>query len=153
MKRVEVKLNLDAVAPLLDVIKATADELEPRLAVEPQVPVAEDEDFAADWRRELLAGQKSDLDVLLGLFDSDFFASGVIALDEVNCESILRSCAALRLRLRERRLAQLEDERLEAGEIDLESLPDAVQRAFAAYVFLATLQEVIVHHLDPTAAE
>lgn len=153
MKRVEVKLNLDAVAPLLDVIKATADELEPRLAVEPQVPVAEDEDFAADWRRELLAGQKSDLDVLLGLFDSDFFASGVIALDEVNCESILRSSAAVRLRLRERHLAQLEDERLEAGEIDLESLPDAVQRAFAAYVFLATLQEVIVHHLDPTAAE
>ena len=34
MKRVEVKLHLEVVAPLLDVIKAVADELEPRLALD-----------------------------------------------------------------------------------------------------------------------
>lgn len=45
MKRVEVKLNLDAVAPLLDVMKSAADTLEPRLAVDPHVPEAES-DFA-----------------------------------------------------------------------------------------------------------
>jgi hypothetical protein len=38
MKRVEVKLNLEAVAPLLDVIKDAADDLRPALAVDPQVP-------------------------------------------------------------------------------------------------------------------
>ena len=56
MKRVEVKLNLEAVAPLLDAIKAAADELQPTLAVTPQVPDLEEE-FAADWRQELLQNQ------------------------------------------------------------------------------------------------
>jgi hypothetical protein len=152
MKRVEVKLNLDAVAPLLDMMKSVADELETRPAVEQQAP-ENDEEFASEWRRELLEGQTSDLGVLLGMFGSDFFATGVIALDPVNAEPILRASAAIRLKLRERHLAALEDETLESGEIDLESQPDAVQRAFAAYVFLATLQEVIVQHLDPTVME
>lgn len=152
MKRVEVKLNLDAVAPLLDMMKSVADELETRPAVEQQAP-ENDEEFASEWRRELLEGQTSDLGVLLGMFGSDFFATGVIALDPVNAEPILRASAAIRLKLRERHLAALEDETLESGEIDLEAQPDAVQRAFAAYVFLATLQEVIVQHLDPTVME
>lgn len=152
MKRVEVKLNLDAVAPLLDVIKATADQLEPELAIDPQVPEHDDE-FAAEWKSELLAGQRSDLAVLLGLFDAQFFATGMIALDPENAEQILRATAALRLRIRAAHLEELEDESLEAGEISLGSLPEEQQRAFAAYVFLATLQEVVVQHLDPSAAE
>lgn len=152
MKRVEVKLNLDAVAPLLDVIKAAADELAPRLAVDPQVP-EHDAEFADEWKRELLAHQKGDLGVLLGLFNSEFFSTGVIALDPTNSESILRASAAIRLKLREVHLKGLEDESLESGEIDVDELPELTQRAFAAYVFLATLQEVIVQHLDPTVME
>ncbi|MBA3850428.1 MAG: hypothetical protein C0502_10620 [Opitutus sp.] len=152
MKRVEVKLNLDAVAPLLDVIKSAADRLGPRLAVAPQVP-EHDAEFAEAWKRELLAAQQSDVGMLLGLFGADFFASGVIGLDPTNSEAILRASAAIRLELRERHLKDLEDESLESGEIDVEALPEATQRAFAAYVFLATLQEVIVQHLDPTVME
>jgi hypothetical protein len=72
MKRVEVKLNLEAVAPLLDAIKAAADELQPTLAVTPQVPDLEEE-FAEDWRQELLQTPRSDLDILLSLFGTDFF--------------------------------------------------------------------------------
>lgn len=152
MKRVEVKLNLDAVAPLLDVMKGAADALEPRLAVDPHVPEA-DVDFADTWKSELLEGQKTDLATLMGLFDSEFFATGVIALDPTNCESILRACSAIRLRLREEHLKNLDDEHLESGEIPLDELPELQRRAFAAYVFLATLQEVIVQHLDPTVME
>jgi hypothetical protein len=152
MKRVEIKLNLDAVAPLLDAIKAAADELTPELATDAQVPEA-DPELAAAWRHELLQGQRGDLGVLLGLFNSDFFVSGVIVLDADNAEQILRASAAIRLKLRELHLQELEDESLETGEIDLEALPGEQQRAFAAYVFLATLQEVIVQHLDPTALE
>jgi hypothetical protein len=152
MKRVEVKLNLDAVAPLLDVIKGAADQLEPRLAAEPQVP-EHDAEFADEWRRELLASQRSDIGVLLGLFGSEFFSNGVIALDPTNCEAILRAAAAIRLRLRDMHLKDFEDENLEAGDIELEDLSEVTQRAFAAYVFLATLQEVIVQHLDPTVLE
>lgn len=150
MKRVEVKLNLDAVAPLLDVMKATADQLEPMLAIDPQVP---DEEFTDTWKQELLAGQSSDLAVLLGLFDSEFFATGVIALDPSNAEPILRACAAIRLKLRDEFFKDLEEEHLEAGDIDVDDFAEPLRRAFAAYVFLATLQEVIVQHLDPTVME
>lgn len=152
MKRVEIKLNLDAVAPLLDAIKAAADELTPVLAIDAQVPEA-DEELAEAWRQELLQGQSGDLGVLLGLFNSDFFGTGVIVLDPDNAEPILRASAAVRLKLRQLHLEGLEDESLESGEIDLDALPEAQQRAFAAYVFLATLQEVIVQHLDPTVLE
>jgi hypothetical protein len=152
MKRVEVRLNLDAVAPLLDMMKSVADELQSRPTVELALPEP-DEEIAAEWRRELVEGQTGDLGVLLGMFGVDFFSTGVIALDPVNAEPILRAAAAVRLKLRERHLAALEDDTLESGEIDLEAQSETVQRAFAAYVFLATLQEVIVQHLDPTVLE
>jgi hypothetical protein len=50
MKRVEVKLNLEAVAPLLDVIKAAADDLQPTLAIQAQVP-EHDAEFAENCSR------------------------------------------------------------------------------------------------------
>ena len=152
MKRVEVKLNLEVVAPLLDVIKGAADDLWPTLAVAPQVP-EHDAEFADDWKRELLEGQNSDIGVFLALFGSEFFVTGAVALDETNSEAILRACTAVRLRLRERHLRTLEDESLETGEVPEAELTGARREAFAAYVFLATLQELIVQHLDPTVLE
>lgn len=152
MKRIEVKLNLYAVAPLLDVMKAAADELEPALAIEARVP-SQDTEFADSWRAELLAGQRSDLALMLGMFDVDFFATGLMALDPTNAEPILRACSAIRLHLRVVHLQGLDDEQLEAGSIALESLSEIQGRAFAAYAFLATLQEIIVQHLDPTLSD
>jgi hypothetical protein len=152
MKRVEVKLNLEAVAPLLDVIKVAADDLGPRLAIDVPAPGG-DGDFHREWASELLGGQGADIRVLLALFGSEFFTSGVIALDPTNCEPVLRACSALRLRLREAHLKPLGDENLETGELPLEEMPDEQRKAFAAYVFLATLQELLVLHLDPTILE
>jgi len=152
MKRVEVKLNLEAVAPLLDVIKDAADDLQPALAVAPHVP-DHDTEFADGWKRELLQGQNGDIEVFLALFGSEFFTSGVLPLDPTNSEAILRTCSAIRLRLRAKHLEPLGDEALESGEVPLDDLPEAQRRAFAAYVFLATLQELIVQHLDPTVLE
>lgn len=152
MKRVEVKLNLEAVAPLLDVIKDAADDLGPAHAAVPRVP-DDDADFSDAWKRELLEGQNSDLAVFLSLFGSEFFASGMVPLDANNREAILRACSAVRLRLREKHLKALGDEALESGEVPLADLPEIQHKAFAAYVFLATLQELIVQHLDPTGLE
>ena len=149
MKRVEVKLNLEAVAPLLDVIKDAADDLRPTLAINPVVP-DEDEDFSNEWKKELLEGQNNDLGAFLSLFGAEFFISGMVPLDASNREAILRACSAVRLRLRAKHLKTLDDEALESGEATLDDLSDIQQRAFAAYVFLATLQELIVQHLDPT---
>lgn len=152
MKRVEVRLNLEAVAPLLDVIKGAADDLKPRLAVRQQAPEAEG-DFADEWNRELLQAQNADVDALLALFGSEFFAGGVIALDPTNAETILRAGAAIRLRLRELHLRALDDDALESSEVALEDLTEDQRKALAAYVFLATLQELIIQHLDPTVME
>jgi len=152
MKRVEVRLNLEAVAPLLDVIKEVADDLAPTLAVAPHLP-DHDTEFTADWKNELLQGQNSDIGVFLGLFGSDFFSTGVVPLDPTNSEAILRACSAVRLRLRAKHLEPLGDEALESSEVPLDDMSETQRKAFAAYVFLATLQELIVQHLDPTVLE
>lgn len=152
MKRVEVKLNLEAVAPLLDAIKDAADDLRPTLAVTPQVPEPEEE-FAAGWKHELLQSQNDDIAIFLGLFGREFFLTGIVPLDPTNSEAIIRACSAVRLRLRAKHLQSLGDETLESGGIPLEEMSAPQSRAFAAYLFLATLQELIVQHLDPTVLE
>ena len=152
MKRIEIKLHLEVVAPLLDVIKAVADDLEPRLALDLNVP-GEDNDFKEGWETELLAGQTSDIQMLLGMFDREFFSTGTIAFDPTNCEPILRACSALRLRLRETQLTALGDENLESNEVPLAEMSEEQRKVFATYVLLATLQELLVHHLDPNVPE
>ena len=53
-----------------------------------------------------------------------------------------------RLRLRERFLTALSEEVLESGDLEVESLEEPARRAFMCYLFLATLQELIIQHLD-----
>jgi hypothetical protein len=152
MKRIEVRLSLPVVAPLLDVIKAVSEVLEGKLAAPLEMGEV-DEDMRDVWREELLHSQNGEVAKLLALFDSEFFSNGVIALDEDNAEAILRACAAVRLRLREQYLKTLNDEALETGETQFEQLDEPVRKAFMAYVFLATLQELIIQHLDTSILE
>ena len=147
MKRIEVKLSLSVVAPLLDLMKASSDVLEAQIAA-PLTLDDIDADFRAEWKAELLAGQHEELRALMGLFNSDFFINGVVAFDEDNAEIIVRACSALRLRLRRHDLHTLGDEQLESGGVELENLPDALQKPFMCYVFLGTIQELIIQHLD-----
>lgn len=147
MKRIEVKLSLSVVAPLLDLMKASSDVLEAQIAA----PLSLDDidaDFRDEWKAELLEGQQEELHALMGLFNSDFFVNGVVAFDEDNAEIIVRACSALRLRLRRHDLKTLEDEQLESGGIELESLPEPLQKPYMCYIFLGTIQELIIQHLD-----
>src|SRR5437868_13433642 len=112
MKRIEVKLALPVVAPLLDVIKELADGLRKNLA-SPLGLTDLDPDFHDAWVGELLSAQNDDVHTLLALFDDEFFTEGVVAFDEENAEAIVRACAAVRLRLRERHLHKVGDETLE----------------------------------------
>jgi hypothetical protein len=98
MKRIEVKLSLSVVAPLLDLMKASSDVLEAQIAA-PLTLDDIDVDFRDEWKAELLKGQHEELHALMGLFNSDFFVNGVVAFDEENAEIIVRACSALRLRL------------------------------------------------------
>ena len=152
MKRIEVKLSLPVVAPLLDVMKAVADSLQTRLAV-PLDGVEVDDDMRDAWNSELVDTQNDGVRSLLALFDNAFFESGMIAFDEANAEPILRACAALRLHLRERHLKSFDDDSLETGEVEMEELPEPLRHVFMCYVFLATIQELIIQHLDSEILE
>jgi len=147
MKRIEVRLSLPVVAPLLDVIKTSADALNGRLAASVEAPEMEVE-YSDTWRSELLASQNTDVKTLLALFDSEFFTSGVVGFDEGNAEAIVRASAAIRLYLREHYLQPLGDETLESGDIEIDELQEPVRKAFMCYLFLATIQELIIQHLD-----
>ena len=149
MKRVEVKLSLLVVAPLLDVIKGLADDInrEPAIA---KPPKDLDGEFAEAWSRDLLGGQQNDVAVLLALFGEEFFLDGIVSFDQTNAEAIARACSAVRLLLRDRFLRPLADEALESGEVELTHLNSEVQKAFLCYLFLATIQELIIQHLDET---
>lgn len=152
MKRIEVKLSLPVVAPLLDVIKGVSDPLRNHLAA-PLAMTDLDAEFRDAWEADLVRSQAGDVEILLALFDENFFAEGVIALDEGNAEPVVRACAAVRLRLREHQLKALGDETLETSDLDLEDLEEPVRKAFMCYLFLATLQELIIQHLDSTILE
>lgn len=147
MKRIEVKLALPVVAPLLDVIKELADNLRKNLAAPLALKDLEPE-FHEAWADELLTTQNEEVRTLLALFDDNFFSEGVVAFDEENAEVIVRACAAVRLRLREKYLKPLGDETLESGDIDLHTLDEPLRKAFMCYLFLATIQELIIQHLD-----
>jgi hypothetical protein len=148
-RRVEVKLSLPVVAPLLDVIRELSAELEKTLAA-PQALHDLDQDFRGAWIGDLLDSQNGDLRALLSLFDGEFFTEGVVAFDETNAEPIVRACTAFRLQLRERRLKTLSDEALETGDVEMAGLDEPVRKAFMCYLFLATVQELIIQHLDST---
>jgi hypothetical protein len=152
MKRIEVKLSLPVVAPLLDVIRDLAEGLRKHLAA-PLALTDLDDEFRDAWVGELLSSQTDDVHTLLSLFGDDFFTEGVVAFDEENAEIILRACAAVRLRLRERYLKPMGDESLESGDVDLAALDEPLRKAFMCYLFLATVQELIIQHLDSTILE
>lgn len=154
MKRVDVRLSIPAVAPLLDLIKSVADELRIHLAV-PLALAEADAELAAVWRDDLLESQRDDCDRLFSLFDQEFFTEGVISFDRENAEAILRACAALRLRFRRTHLAQISDDLLEALEAtsDLGEWSPHEQKAFACFMFLDELQKIILKYLDPMVPE
>jgi hypothetical protein len=147
MKRIEVKLALPVVAPLLDVIRELGQGLEKELAA-PLGMADIDEDLREAWVSGLLSGQATEVQALLALFNDEFFSEGVVAFDEDNAETIVRACAAVRLRLREHYLKGLDDETLETGDMDLMALDEPLRKAFMCYLFLATIQELIIQHLD-----
>jgi len=150
MKKIEIKLSQPVVAPLLDFVKPLADGLRDELPFEPQFPDA-DPQFQEDWREELLQALEHDGEIFMGLFGHEFFESGNIEIDEENADSVLRAAAAIRLKLRLDFLKDVPDEVLEKGDVPFEGLSFPEQQAYACYLFLATIQEIVIQHLDLTS--
>ncbi|HZZ58119.1 MAG TPA: hypothetical protein VFE31_09835 [Opitutaceae bacterium] len=151
MKPFEVRLVLPVVVPLLEVIKGQVRELQSSPAIPGDSVPSSDSDLSEAWRSELLTSQRGDLELFMALFGDEFINEGVIAFDAANAEAVIRSCSAVRLRLRERPLKGLGDEALESGDVHLDTVPEDLRKAFMCYLFLATLQELIISRLDDGA--
>lgn len=146
MKRIEVKLAVPVVAPLLDVIRAlgkTPSVAAPGVTVPPDA----DADLRGAWIGELAAAETTEVRALLALFDEVFFREGIVAFDAENAAVILRACSVLRLRLRESYLRAWGDDALESGDVEAGPFEPGGQKAMGCFLFLATVQELILQHL------
>ncbi len=152
MKRVEVKLDLTNVAPLLDVIKAAADILRGRLALPLELPVLDPESHEL-WRAELVESQARDIDVLVNTFNREFFREETVVFDEENAEAVVRACSSLKLYLYREYLADLDEEDFESDNVVFDVLTERQQKPFLTFMFLDTLQKVILRHLNDALLE
>jgi site-specific recombinase XerD len=147
MKRVEVKLDLTNVAPLLDVLKNASDALSNRLALPLETAGVEAESLD-QWTMDLVASQNDDIAVLLSLFNREFFSEETVVFDEANAEAVVRACSALKLYLFYEFLADLDEEDFEADEVVFDILTERQQKPFLAFMFLDTVQKLIMRHLN-----
>lgn len=152
MKKVEIKLSQPIVAPLLDFVKPIADDLRDELVFQPRFPDS-DPQFQEAWKEDLLEAQGDDSAIFMGLFDHDFFETGNIVIDEKNANGVLRATAAIRLKLRADCLNEISDEILEKGDVPFEEMKLHEQQGYACYLFLATIQEIVIKHLDFAAGD
>jgi hypothetical protein len=81
MKRIEVTLNVNVVAPLLDLIRSVADRLKTETAFAPDKP-EKDADLEGLWREGLIHTQVEDCAKLMGMFDSELLNTGQIAFTQ-----------------------------------------------------------------------
>jgi hypothetical protein len=151
MKRISIRLSLPIVAPLVDVLRGTGESLQHGLAAPLRIEDL-DPDFRESWTDELVEAQRQETALLLGLFDDEFFSTGVINIDEEQADAVLRACAAQRLHLRRNGLRKVTDEVLESGMVSPDSLPEKERLALLAYIFLATLQELLINQFDGTSS-
>jgi hypothetical protein len=147
MKKVEIKLSQPIVAPLLDFVKPIAEDLRDELVFPPSFPDV-DPEFQEAWKEELIEAQGADSSAFMALFDRDFFETGNIVINESNANGVLRGTAAIRHKLRADFLNEVSDEVLEKGDAPFESMNLREQQGYACYLFLATIQEIVIQHLD-----
>lgn len=147
MSRIELKVNHELVAPLLEFIKPVLEILEKDAAL--ALPVIDDDDELAEiWRSGLIDTQVDDCRFLVGLFDQRFRDAGALVIDLEEGDRILRAASAIRLKVHEKFLGGIPDDALESGEFDFATLSDSERSGFEAYLFFASLQEIVIRYLD-----
>lgn len=150
-KRLEIKLPAEVVGPMFDVLLPLARE-EDELAIDPRLRRI-DAEFRELWTDDLKDALKSDCARFLEVFDrEEFRETGVTDFSDRQVDPLLRACSALRLKLRTAELGKVSDDTLEDGEVDFAKLKPRERMAFTGYVFLGTLQEILIRHLDVLAA-
>ena len=74
--------------------------------------------------------------------------SGRATLRQENVDYFVRGCSALRLKIRETLLGEIDDVELEKGEIDFSELDMDQKNGYAAYALFASLIELVVSQYE-----
>ncbi|MDE0767850.1 MAG: hypothetical protein OSB19_05615 [Opitutaceae bacterium] len=147
MNRLEFRLDTKSVLPLLEHVKPLMEQLAIDLAT-PNVSPDNDELMSDFWSKDLLTSQRKDIAAIAELFDDEFLDTGSATVDEEDADLVLRGCAAVRLKIRERSLEAFSDEALESGELDIEDFNRDQRIGYAAYALFASMQELIISQLE-----
>ncbi len=125
-RSVEIKLSLPIVLPLLDMIR---------------------ERVAAVDAARISQIDASDLRTLLALFKPNFPKTGVITVRGNKAPAVLRACSLIRIEIRKRDLSAMSDAAMEAGEgMDPKTCTGESHRGVMCYLFLATVQQILLKH-------
>ncbi len=143
-----MRINPFMMDALIHVIEEIADNLESTLPGRDSVP-EDDDSFVEAWIEGLREDQERDCEILLHLLRNRKFGRTRMKVNEDEAEGILRACSAIRLKIRDGLLRNIPETDLELGEIDMKALEPEQQRGYAVYLFLASLQALLIEEMDP----
>ena len=152
MLEIELDLDPQILAVAIELIFEMTSSVGDSLAVIVE-GVDEDPDLEEAWKAGLLEDLKNDMKGLFELLKADSLAQGKLVVSEMDAEAALRASSAVRLKVKSLFLSSICEEALENGTIDFDELEPSQQRGFACYLFLASLQGVILQALDPTLGD
>ncbi|MGF1449711.1 MAG: hypothetical protein ACFB20_09875 [Opitutales bacterium] len=150
MSEVSIPVSPALLAPIHDLVGSVVRSMGGDLALN-ETHGSGDAELDAAWESSLIEGLQDDCLHLESMLRASDDGKGQLRIPLDQGEAILRASSAVRLRLRQTLLRNVDDLVLERGEVDLQELATLEQRGYTGYVFLANLQEVIVRFLDPEA--
>ena len=150
--KIEFELNSQFIETITELVEATVDTVDAEVKL-PDGLDDEDPELKEMWAFDLRKTLREDCRDLLGLLRHESFGRGELEIDEEVADRVLRACSAVRIKLSETLLRDLSDEELEAGSVDMLTLPTHLHLVYASYVFLAGLQSLLVRELDPGCEE
>lgn len=146
---IDISLNAyqaKALEELVGTLVSVLTEDEPLASDIPQ----EDMELADAWEDGLSERLQDDCHRLLELMNDARLGKDSFNLDINKAESILRASSAIRLKIRASLLEDIPAGELEGGSVDLDVLSPGEQGAYLCYLFLASLQDLIISQLDPS---
>lgn len=130
-----------------NVLQDLPEQLGKSLVLPEDLLPGDDADLRDAWLHSLLEQLDADLSLLRRIL-ARLRSNGVADLEAADADAFLRSVSAVRLSLQGSALAELPDNDLQSDGINIETLPESVQPAYACYLLLADIQGQVIAQID-----
>lgn len=150
----QVNLNIDPklLPHIIRFVKEVALKLRDNLAISPNIQ-SEDPEFSSIYLFDLQEVLQKDCEHLLFVLEDTRLGNQSIPIEHELADPTLRAASAVRMRIRNEHLSAISDNDLESGNLSFDTLNHNLQLAYACYLFLAALQESLIHSIDPSLQE